>query len=268
MKKLVSISSNGSLFVLLFIISTITIIPFLGTTNYYTQEEPCEAMVTVSMLGNDNWALPVDNGGDMTYTPPFYHWCVAAFSLPGGEVTEFTTRLPSALAAIVMALACFLFFAKRGRHDVAYLSTLLLLFGFEVHRAAMTAQVDMVLTCFIVLALLQLYKWWERQLKGIPLWAILFMSIATLTQGAVGILLPCAVLGVFLLFQYVSLWRVFYKILSIALLSLILPLTGYYLAYQQGGDTSLQSALEDIVGKMRYESHEQPIIYYIYAPLV
>ncbi len=271
MKKMLKSDSKSSLFILLVIISTLTIIPYLGLTNYHTKGEPRESIVAVSMLQSGNWILPINNGGDIAYKPPFFHWSIAALSLPTGEVTEFTSRLPSALALIVMTLACFLFFAKRGRNDWAFLSSLLLLSGFEVHRAAMASRVDMVLTCFIVLALLQLYRWWEAELKGIPLWAILFMSLAALTKGPVGILLPCAVLGLFLLFQKVSLWRAFYKVLPVALLSLVLPLGWYYAAYQQGGDAFLQLVLEEnfsrFVGKMSYASHENPISYYFYITL-
>ena len=216
------ISSKTSLFLLLLVISTLTIIPYLGLTNFHTKGEPREAIVAVSMLQNDNWILPINNGGDIAYKPPFFHWCIAALSLPAGEVTEFTSRLPSALAAIIMAIACFLFFAKRSRNDIAFLASLLLLSGFEVHRAAMASRVDMVLTCFIVLAMLQLYRWWELGLKGIPIWAILFMSIATLTKGPVGIVLPCAVIGIFLLFQKVSVWKAFYKIIPYFAFTLVL----------------------------------------------
>ena len=264
-------SSRFSLFLLLLIISSLTIVPYLGLTNFHTKGEPREAIVAVSMLQNDNWILPVNNGSDIAYKPPFFHWCIAALSLPTGEVTEFTSRLPSALAVIVMSSMCFLFFAKRSRNDLAFLASLLLLSGFEVHRAAMASRVDMVLTCFIVLALLQLYRWWEHHLRGIPVWAVLFMSIATLTKGPVGIILPCAVIGVFLLLQKVSLWRTIYKVLPLALLACILPLLWYFAAYQQGGDTFLQLVLEEnfgrFLGKMSYESHEQPIIYYFYITL-
>lgn len=264
-------SSRFSLFLLLLIISSLTIVPYLGLTNFHTKGEPREAIVAVSMLQNDNWILPVNNGSDIAYKPPFFHWCIAALSLPTGEVTEFTSRLPSALAVIVMSAMCFLFFAKRSRNDLAFLASLLLLSGFEVHRAAMASRVDMVLTCFIVLALLQLYRWWEHHLRGIPVWAVLFMSIATLTKGPVGIILPCAVIGVFLLLQKVSLWRTIYKVLPLALLACILPLLWYFAAYQQGGDTFLQLVLEEnfgrFLGKMSYESHEQPIIYYFYITL-
>ena len=264
-------SSRFSLFLLLLIISSLTIVPYLGLTNFHTKGEPREAIVAVSMLQNDNWILPVNNGSDIAYKPPFFHWCIAALSLPTGEVTEFTSRLPSALAVIVMSAMCFLFFAKRSRNDLAFLASLLLLSGFEVHRAAMASRVDMVLTCFIVLALLQLYRWWEHHLRGIPVWAVLFMSIATLTKGPVGIILPCAVIGVFLLLQKVSIWRTIYKVLPLALLACILPLLWYFAAYQQGGDTFLQLVLEEnfgrFLGKMSYESHEQPVIYYFYITL-
>lgn len=269
--KIPKISSRASLFLLLLIISVLTIVPYLGLTNFHTKGEPREAIVAVSMLQNNNWILPINNGSDIAYKPPFFHWCIAALSLPTGEVTEFTSRLPSALAAIVMTLACFLFFAKRSRNDLAFLASLLLLSGFEVHRAAMASRVDMVLSCFIVLALLQLYRWWEHRLKGIPIWAILFMSIATLTKGPVGIILPCAVLGVFLLLQKISLWKTIYKIVPIALLSCLLPFGWYYAAYQQGGDTFLQLVMEEnfarFMGKMSYDSHEQPIVYYLYITL-
>ena len=82
------ISSKTSLFLLLLIISALTIIPYLGLTNFHTKGEPREAIVAVSMLQNDNWILPINNGGDIAYKPPFFHWCIAALSLPTGEVTE------------------------------------------------------------------------------------------------------------------------------------------------------------------------------------
>ena len=97
------------------------------------------------------------------------------------------------------------------------------------------------------------------------------MSIATLTKGPVGIILPCIVIGVFLLLQKVSLWKTIYKVLPLALLACILPLAWYYAAYLQGGDTFLQLVMEEnfgrFLGKMTYESHEQPVIYYFYITL-
>ena len=83
------ISSKTSLFLLLLVISTLTIIPYLGLTNFHTKGEPREAIVAVSMLQNDNWILPINNGGDIAYKPPF-HWYRSVVP-SAGEVTEFTS---------------------------------------------------------------------------------------------------------------------------------------------------------------------------------
>ena len=90
-----------------------TTIPFLGLTEFNTKGEPRESIVAVSMLQNGDWILPTNNGGEFAYKPPFFHWCIAATSLIPGEVTLFTSRFPSAIAAIAMLIACYIFFEKR-----------------------------------------------------------------------------------------------------------------------------------------------------------
>ena len=123
-----------------------------------TEGEPREAIVAYSMIETGNWTLPVNNGGDIAYKPPLFHWCIAALSSIAGKVTEYTSRMPSALALIAMVLGGFLFYAKRRGASVALLMGLITLSNFEVHRAGMNCRVDMMLTAFIVLALYQLYE--------------------------------------------------------------------------------------------------------------
>ena len=223
-------ASKNILLGLLFIICISTLLPILGLTHFHTKGEPREAIVAVSMLQDGNWILPRNNGGDIAYKPPMYHWITALGSaiFNEGEVNEYTSRLPSALATIIIASMMFLFYARReGNFNTAFLSAILFLSAFEVHRAATAARVDMVLTVFIVLALFQLYRWYEKGLKGVPLWAILFMSGATLTKGPVGIVLPCLVTGVFLLLRKEPFFRVCYKLLGAAVAACLLPAVWY-----------------------------------------
>ena len=91
-------------FWLLVVICVLTILPFLGMTEYHTKGEPRESIVSYTMLTGDNWTLPRNNGGEMAYKPPFFHWCVAAVSAVWGAVTEASSRMPSALALIFMTL--------------------------------------------------------------------------------------------------------------------------------------------------------------------
>lgn len=263
-------------FIILAVVCVVTLLPFMGLTDFHTKGEPREAIVAYSMIETGNWTLPVNNGGDIAYKPPLFHWCIAALSSIAGKVTEYTSRMPSALALIAMVLGGFLFYAKRRGASVALLMGLITLSNFEVHRAGMNCRVDMMLTAFIVLALYQLYRWCEKGQKGFPWIATLFMGCATLTKGPVGILLPCMVTGVFLLIRGTSFFKAFFSMALVAITSCILPALWYIAAYQQGGDNFISLVMEEnfgrFMGKMSYESHENPAYYNIitvvsgYAP--
>lgn len=252
-------------FTIVCVIAVMLTVPFLGLTDFYSKGEPREAVVAYTMVEHGNWILPINNGGDIPYKPPFFHWCIALFSLLQGHVSEFTSRLPSALALVAMSVGGFVFFAKRKNANMALLATLLSLTAFEVHRAGINCRVDMVNTAFMVGALFLMYRWWERGKHSMPWLAILCMSGATLTKGPVGMLLPCAVMGVFMLTQRESLWSTVWRLGLTALLSLVLPLCWYYAAYMQGGDEFLRLVKEEnidrLLGKMAYESHENPFWY-------
>lgn len=251
---------------ILIILLVITFIPFLGEALYNTKGEPREAIVAVSMLQQDNWILPESCGGDIPYKPPFFAWCIAAVSvLFGGEVTEFSSRVPSAIAMIVMTMVGFRFYSRRASKLVALVMALITMTAFEVYRAACACRVDMVLTMFIVTSLYALYHHYERGAKGISWIAILLMSGGVLTKGPIAILLPCLVVGVFYLLRGVGFRRAFAQLALSGILACVIPAMWYIAAYQQGGEHFLDLVMEENVdrflGKMSYGSHENPVHY-------
>lgn len=252
-------------FGLLAALCAVSLLTFLGLTFFNTRGEPREAVVALSMLNTDNWVLPTNNGTEIAFKPPFFHWCIAVFSSVWGAVTEYTSRMPSALSLIAMVLVGFSFFAKRRGVEVAFLAALITLTNFEVHRAGVACRVDMVLTSMMVISLYQLYKWGENKLRGVPIIAVLCLSAAFLTKGPTGIVLPCVVPAVFLWIRGVAFFKVFYKFFMVVCLSCLLPLCWYYAAWVQGGDRFLDLVLEENVyrflGKMTYESHVNPAYY-------
>ena len=98
---------------LIIILAIVMMIPFLGLIDFNTKGEPREAVVAYTMLEHGNWILPINNGGDIPYKPPFFHWCIAFFSLFIGHVNEYTSRLPSAVSLVLMTIGGFAFYAKR-----------------------------------------------------------------------------------------------------------------------------------------------------------
>lgn len=249
----------------------LTFVPFLGENLYTTKGEPREAVIAVSMLDQGNRILPLTFGAEIPYKPPMLAWCIALLGwLNGGVVTEFLSRLPSALAVIVMVVAGFRFFARRTTVNLAVAMALITAGCFEVFRAGTICRVDMLVTMFIVTALYAFYRQWNRHPEGTSkpsLLAALLMSGGVLTKGPVGMLLPCMVVFVFRLMRGNGFRSTVVSVGLSALLSLILPAIWYVAAWQQGGEDFLRLAMEEnfgrFTGTMSYESHENPAWYNI-----
>ncbi|GHV51712.1 hypothetical protein FACS1894181_13970 [Bacteroidia bacterium] len=239
------------------LICALAVLPWIGLSDFSTKGEPREAAVAVSMLQTGNWVLPGVYADEFAYKPPFTHWIMAVFSLPQGHVSEFTARLPSALAYIFLIGFTLFFFGERVKFQEAFIAALLLATCFEIHRAGLAARVDMVTTAFIVLSLYALYWWEERlELKGLPISIPLLLGCATLAKGPVGVVLPLFVFGVYLLVLKKYRPLVFFKALFYAgVSSLFLPLVWYVAAWRQGGDDFLNVVLAENFGRFFHIGH-------------
>lgn len=260
------------------VICIISVFPWIGIGDFSTKGEPREAAVAVSMLDSGNWILPHVYADEIAYKPPFAHWLMAAASYPGGQVTEFTSRLPSAVAFTVMIGFILVFFGKRFKFQEAFIATLLLITSFEMHRAAMTTRVDMVLTSLMVIGFIQLYRWEEKlELKGLPVAIPILLGCAVLTKGPVGVILPLFVFGVYLLMlrKYSGL-TIFKSLLYVFVSSLFLPALWYAAAWRQGGERFLDLVWAENFGRffrlptpdIDYDlGHEKGAIYNLYTLL-
>ena len=233
------------------LICLIAVLPWIAMGDFSTKGEPREAAVAVSMLETGDWVLPKVYANEFACKPPMMHWLIAIFSLPQGQVSEFTSRLPSALAYTLMLIAVLILFGRKTRFQEAFIATLLLLTCFEIHRAGMTARVDMLLTSFIVLGLILLFRWEDKlELKGLPVIIPLILSFATLTKGPVGIILPLFVFGVYLLMlRKYSLLKITKSVLYIGVASSFVPLLWYIEAWRQGGNEFLNVVLAENFGR-------------------
>lgn len=233
------------------VICIISVLPWIGLGDFSTKGEPREAAVAISMLETGNWVLPQVYANEFAFKPPMAHWLMAIFSYPQGYVSEFTSRLPSALAFIVLIGCVLVFFGKRIKFQQAFIATLLLITCVEIHRAAMTTRVDMILTTFMVLGLFQLFRWEDKlELKGVPIVIPALLGCAVLTKGPVGIILPLFVFGVYLfMLRKYSFLIIFKALLYAGVSSLFLPLLWYVAAWKQGGDQFLNLVLAENFGR-------------------
>ena len=231
-------------------IAILSVLIWIGGGEFYTKGEPREASVAVSMLEDEQWILPKVYVDEIAYKPPLNHWAMAVFSLPSGDVTPFSSRLPSALAFIALIASSFVFFGKNLRIQESFLAALIMLTAFELHRGAMTSRVDMLLTFLIVLSLQRLFRWEERKtLKGFPFLICFLLGLAALTKGPVGIVLPMLVFGVYLLFLKYNFWKVVGKLFPVALAAFAFPAIWYFAAYSVGGKEFLDLVWAENFGR-------------------
>ncbi len=258
-------SDKKKAFCLVALLSVLVVVPFLGATAFHTKGEPREAMVALSILKSGNWILPLNYGEDIPYKPMFLYWAIAACSLPFGEVSEFTARLPSALGFLAMQFVFFWFVAERKGARAAALTCVLLLTSFEVERAALNCRLDMLQVSFIVVSLCLLFRWDERGCKGLPWLAVALMACGSLTKGPVGSIFPCMCAGIYQLLRGRPFAKTFFTLLAIGLLSLAPLALWFHAAARQGGERFVSLMMEEnwgrFTGRMSYESHYNPLWY-------
>lgn len=254
---------------MVFLAAVLLFVPWLGETLFYSKGEPREAIVAMSMLQSGNWTLPLCYGTDLPYKPPFLAWLIAIFSavFNGGHVSEFTSRLPSALAVIAMVMAGYSWARKIHGPRFGMVFAFVTMTSFEVFRAGMACRVDMVLTAMMVIPIYIMYNLHEggrnvrfRFLRWLAAWAML--SCAVLTKGPVGALLPCFAFGIYCLLRHDNFWLTLGRMLGLAVAACIVPALWYYAAWLQGGqefyDLMYEEVLGRLLGTMSYDSHVNP----------
>lgn len=229
---------------------------------FHTRGEPREALVAQSMLMNDNWISPPAYNGAVPSKPPFNHWLISLVSLPGGDVTEFTSRLPSAIAVILFSVCFYLFLRRRTTEQSALLAGLILLSSFEWLRSAVTCRVDTILSTSLAGALLALFAWRERGRKGFPFLAALLITCAALTKGPIGVALP---LAIFSLFEFVSGEKTVGNICKIGIrgamiaLPVVLVVSLWYIAgYLQRGDAFIDKIYYENFARLTSSMEDEP----------
>jgi 4-amino-4-deoxy-L-arabinose transferase-like glycosyltransferase len=151
---------------------------FLGT-------EAHRALPARTMLETHEWLVPKLNGEPFLTKPPLTYWLIGLFSLPGGNVTETSARLPSAVWAVFLVLVIYWFAATVAGTGAGFLSALVALTTFILFEKAVAAEIDMHLTAAVGASLLLAFKGFRSERRRWPylLAAYVFLSAAFLSKG-------------------------------------------------------------------------------------
>jgi 4-amino-4-deoxy-L-arabinose transferase-like glycosyltransferase len=230
-----------------------------------TRGEGREALVAQSMVKSGDWVLPTGYASDIPSKPPFLHWLISIFSLPIGEVTETTARLPSAFAFALATLIFYFFLQNRFDQKTAFYTAAILITSFEWCRSGVSCRVDMVFSALFFCGLLSFYKWHEKKFEGIPVAAIFCLSCAVLGKGPVAIVLPALIFTIYLLLQKENYLRILWKVSLILIPSMLISCVWYFLAYSHGGEAFFNKVyyenFQRFTGTMEDEPHKHGLFY-------
>lgn len=235
-------------------------------------DEGAFSEATREMLANNNFAATYLDG-EPRYDKPILSYWFQALSVSLFDLSEFSLRLPSAIAASCWLLVCYRFAAQQWNRTTALYAVLIMANTLWIGIIGKAAIADAWLNLFMTLTLLDMWRHWQNPARSILLRVYLWMALGLLAKGPVAVLVPLLVSGIFYVIQ--GEWRrwlvaIFYLPGWALLLVILTP--WLWLVYQDQGIGFFQGFLLDHNLKRfsdTREGHGGALWYYLIAlPLV
>ena len=104
----------------------------IGSVTLWDPDEPRQAIMAREMVERGDYIHPYLNGMPYLEKPPLYSWAIVIVSKITGSINEFSSRLPSALAAAMLLLTTY-FLGRRLDHEgiCIFLSALILATNYQ-----------------------------------------------------------------------------------------------------------------------------------------
>ena len=181
---------------LLFAITGFALLYKLGDLPFAEPDEPRYAESAREMIELSSYMVPYLNYEPRLEKPVLHYLLIcASYALLG--VSEFSARLPSVLAALLLLGMTFFVVQRFCGIGTAALACLIMVSSPLYFVPARLTMPDMVFSCVIIASLFCFYLGWQAAAEGAKRrWYIgffLFQIIAAWIKGPVGILVPVAV---------------------------------------------------------------------------
>ncbi len=116
--------------------------------------ESLRAILAAEVLRSGDWIVPHLYGEPILTKPPGMYIAIALASLPFGEVTEVTARLPSAIAASLTVLLFYWYFQRQLGRKAGLLAAVILPTSLMWLDKAPSAEIDMLQVAWVAAAII------------------------------------------------------------------------------------------------------------------
>lgn len=192
--------NDQTIALMLLVIALLSLLPTLGITRIIDPSDGFYAESARELLESQNFIVPTLNYAPYNDKPILTHWLIAAaYALLG--VSEYASRLPSALCASALCLATFAFARRYINSRTAWFAGLILVSSYLFSILARVSLTDMPLALFVNLSLFSFFVGWKEQSKKFKLFGWAALGLALLTKGPIAFLIT---FGSFLIFFLAS----------------------------------------------------------------
>jgi 4-amino-4-deoxy-L-arabinose transferase-like glycosyltransferase len=246
-------------------VAAVLTLPGLGSTSLWDIDEGLNAEAAREMLESGDYVIPNFNFKPRTAKPPLLYWLQAAAYQSFG-VNEFSARLPSALAIALSALLAYRLGRRMFSPSAGLLAGLILLSNVQTTLLAHAATPDAVLLFSLMLTLT---LFWEGYASGGQSWLWLpglGCGLAALAKGPIGLLLPMAIIGYFLIAERRLHRLLNFRLLGGVALTIVVAGPWYALVGAETHGAFLRAFWQnDNVGRFMssMEGHRGPFWYYL-----
>lgn len=190
---------------IIIVVAGVVLFTNLGGPRLWDRDEPRNAGCASEMLARGDWCVPVFNAELRAHKPVLLYWLtMSAYTVFG--VNEFSARFWSALLAVGTAIATYHIGRRLFNTQVGLWAAVILATSLMFDIAGRAATPDSVLIFFSTLALMiyVLAAFKDGTMYFPSSWSLValmyaMMGAAVLAKGPVGLVLPTAVIGMFLL---------------------------------------------------------------------
>ena len=176
---------------LLLLGAALLLLPALGAYGLFDVDEGAFSEATREMLASGDWWSTTLNGAPRYDKPILIYW-LQALSAGGLGISEFSLRLPSALAGLAWVGLVAAFARPRFGAWAGWLAGWVCATSLGVMAMSRAATADALLNALLVATLFDLWRALESADRAALRRAYLWVALGVLTKGPIAILIPGA----------------------------------------------------------------------------
>lgn len=186
--------------IILLLLASVLFFFKLGSFSLYDAAETTYGEFVKNILKTGDWITLHYNGEIIFDKPPLYYWLAALLSKLIG-FNEWAMRFWAALAGVLTVLTTYALGKKFYNEKIGFLSGIIIMTAFQFLVQSRIAELDIVLTLFMLLSLYLWYQWYLSGNKKYIFLAYLPLAFGLLIKGLLAVALPACAVFLFLLIK-------------------------------------------------------------------